>query len=168
MANDTIKRLGLWALERFLPKENALEQHIRNIAKGFMLMVMGGLIVTSVFIGGLIGLHQVLTNQGLHPGFAVSIIGFIALLSAYICFNKADRILKDIIPDRKEGFTSRGLPSVRVDVALQDGLNVALSSFIKGLRGKTAEAPKQKDLFDELPDDEEDVIHFRPRERLER
>lgn len=162
MAHGTLKWLGFWALERFLPKQNALEAQLRNIIKAAMLMVMGGLIVTSVFIGGLIGLHVGLVSQGLHPGISVAIIGFIALLSAYICFVRADKMFKEILPPKSNTPLLPKLPDVKIDVALQDGLTIALGSFLNGLRGKNPK-PEQNDLFDKM-DEEEAIIHF-PREK---
>lgn len=168
MVSDTIKHLGLWVLGRFLPKEHVLERHARNFAKAAMLMVMGGLIVTAVFIGGLIGLHTYLTSQGLQQGLSMSIIGVIALLAASVCFMKADRIIGDIIPD-KEDLTPRGLPSnIQVDVAVQEGISIAVAAFLAGFRGRNSKsvAPVQPDLF-EIEGDE-DIIHLHPREKRHR
>lgn len=167
MAHGTLKWLGLWALERFLPKQNALEAHIRNILKGAMLMIMGGLILVSVFIGGLIGLHYALVSQGLHPGFATAIIGSIALLSAYVCFVQADRILKDVLPEKPANPLPK-LPNVSIDVALQEGLSLAIGSFVNGFRGKpnppTSPDHKVVEVNVDTVDEDEAIVHF-PREK---
>ncbi len=169
MAHGTLKWLGFWALERFLPKQNVLEIQLRNIVKGAMLMVMGGLILTAVFIGGLIGLHAGLVSQGLHPGFSVAIIGFIALMAAYICFVQADKIFKDIFPQKDTNQLIPKLPDIKVDVALQEGLTVAVGAFLSGLRGKpTPPAVTPDHTVAEVSvtpaDEDEAILHF-PREK---
>lgn len=167
MAHGTLKWLGLWALERFLPKQNSLEIHIRNILKGAMLMIMGGLILVSVFIGGLVGLHYALVSQGIHPGFATAIIGSIALLSAYICFVQADRVLKEVLPEKSESSNNPlpKLPTVSIDVALQEGVSLAIGSFLNGLRGKpNPPTTPEHNVVEVDISEEEAVVHF-PREK---
>lgn len=164
MAHDTFKRIGIWALERFLPKQNVLAAQLRNIVKGAMLMVMGGLIVTSVFIGGLIGLQVVLTDQGLHPGLATAIVGSFALLCAFLCFMQADKILRNIMHDDLDEERPK-IPAIKMDVTVQDGIALAIGSFLNGLRGRPAQKSEQPDLF-EIPE-KDAVIHF-PRDSVKK
>lgn len=186
--DNTIKRLGLWALGTLLPKPHILDRHIHHLAWGMAYLVFGGVIVVAIFLGLLAGTYAVLLAQGLSVIAAAAITLTLALLGAAICFLLADRALGRVIQVTNDlKVSSPSLPKIEATLDLQEGVSVLVQAFLAGFRGPRREKHRydeQADLFEDeeeetiaelhlrteahpelSKEDDKDIIHFRPRSR---
>jgi phosphate/sulfate permease len=179
--DNTIKRLGLWALGALLPRQQVFDRHVRHMARGVTYLVCGGMIVAAVFLALLAGTYVMLVEQGLSVAVSVAITTVLALLGAAICFLLADRSLSRASQLTEElKLTPPPLPKVKADVNLQEGASVLVNAFLDGFRHPHRYRPHSRDQADlfgydedetigelhlqnEREYDDKDIIRFRPR-----
>ncbi|MCH2546931.1 MAG: phage holin family protein [Alphaproteobacteria bacterium] len=181
MAN-TIKRIGYWAIGALLPNQEVFNNHIRNMARGVMFLVCGGMIIAALFLATLAGVYALLLEQGLSVLTSAVLTAVIALMGAALCFLMAERSLNRASRLTEElKITPPSLPTVKADIDMQEGVSVLFNAFIDGFRGRGEVYRAQADLFDyedediadvhirhksrheHYYDDDKDIIRFRPR-----
>lgn len=169
--DNTVKRIGLWALGALLPRPQVFDRHIRHMARGVTYLVCGGMIIAAIFLALLAAVYGVLIEQGLSVATSAAITITMALLGAIICFLMADRALNRAahLPEELK-MASPALPKIEADLDLQEGASVLLHAFLAGFRGSrpSRRSRVQADLFDDDEDKNVAEVHVRTESRVER
>lgn len=136
------RRVGIWALIRALPDEDALRDYLKMAYMGLAGVIVGSVLTGAALSVGLVAVYRLLLEAGWTQPYALGTTVACTLLLIVGCFTLAGRWFVQLAAIKNEAALWGEDTTRSVAGFVGDAVHAVTDGFIAGLTSRTPQAPQ--------------------------